>query len=156
MSKAAQQATTQIVRILIKAGQAAPTPPVGPALGARGVKSMDFCKLFNAQTAHLNPGTPTPTIITIQPDRSFTFTFHTPPVTWFLKRILGVDKGASEAAGRTEFGKGKETIGTVSLKHIYEIAKIKQRDEHLKNVHLKDLAKSVMGTCRSMGIKVVA
>ncbi|KAI0290192.1 ribosomal protein L11, N-terminal domain-containing protein [Multifurca ochricompacta] len=93
----------QFVRLLIAAGKAAPTPPVGPALGARGVRSMDFCKEFNARTAHISPGVPIPTMINIQPDRSFTFVTKTPTGA-------GIEKGT----GRP----GHETVGTVSLKHV--------------------------------------
>lgn len=166
MSKAAANARAQIVvcdrlsesffndlvtddhqRLVIQAGKAAPTPPVGPALGARGVKSMDFCKEFNARTAHIEPGVPTPTLITVQPDRSFTFITKTPPTAYFLKKAAGVEKGAARA--------GQEITGTVSLKHIYEIAKIKSRDEHLKHLSLQSIASTVIGSARSIGIQVV-
>ncbi|KAJ3551859.1 hypothetical protein NM688_g4465 [Phlebia brevispora] len=96
MSKAVAKARAQIVRILVPAGKAAPTPPVGPALGARGVKSMDFCKEFNARTAHLEPGIPTPTLITVQPDRTFSFIIKTPPTTYFLKQAAGIEKGTGK------------------------------------------------------------
>jgi len=137
----------QVVRILIQAGKAAPTPPIGPALGARGVKSMDFCKEFNARTAHIEPGVPTPTLITVQPDRSFTFITKTPPTTYFLKKAAGITKGT----GRP----GHEVTGTISLKHVYEIAKIKATDEHLKHLRLEAIASTVVGTARSLGIQVV-
>ncbi|KAI0069003.1 ribosomal protein L11 [Artomyces pyxidatus] len=146
MSKAAAT-KAQVVRILIAAGKAAPTPPVGPALGARGVKSMDFCKEFNARTAHITPGVPTPTLITIQPDRSFTFITKTPPTAYFLKKAAGIEKGT----GRP----GHETVGTVSLKHVYEIAKIKATDEHLKHLRLEAIARTIIGTARTLGVQVV-
>ncbi|GLB33622.1 putative ribosomal protein L11/L12 [Lyophyllum shimeji] len=110
MSKAASKAKAQVVRLLIPAGKAAPTPPVGPALGARGVKSMDFCKEFNAKTAHLEQGVPTPTLITVQPDRSFTFITKTPPASYFLKKAAGIEKGTGKP--------GHEITGTISLKHV--------------------------------------
>ncbi|KAJ7068103.1 mitochondrial 54S ribosomal protein YmL19 [Mycena amicta] len=88
-------------RLLVPAGKAAPTPPVGPALGARGVKSMDFCKEFNARTAHIEQGVPVPTLITIQPDRSFTFITKTPPTSYFLKQVAGIDKGAGKPGHET-------------------------------------------------------
>jgi len=163
MSKAALAARAQLVvshetlnrnayrnssqRILIPAGKAAPTPPVGPALGARGVKSMDFCKEFNARTSHVEPGVPTPTLITVQPDRSFTFITKTPPTSYFLKKAAGIEKGT----GRP----GHEIIGTISVKHVYEIAKIKQTDEHLKHLKLESIARSVIGTARTLGVQVV-
>lgn len=147
MSKAAQKAREQIVRLLIPAGKAAPTPPVGPALGARGVKSMDFCKEFNAKTAHIEPGVPTPTLIRVQPDRTFTFVTKTPPVSYFLKKTTGIEKGT----GRP----GHDIIGTITLKHVYEIAKIKSTDEHMKSLPLESIARMIVGSARSLGIQVV-
>lgn len=147
MSKAAQKAREQIVRLLIPAGKAAPTPPVGPALGARGVKSMDFCKEFNARTAHIEPGVPTPTLIRVQPDRTFTFVTKTPPVSYFLKKTTGIEKGT----GRP----GHDIIGTITLKHVYEIAKIKSADEHMKSLPLESIARMIVGSARSLGIQVV-
>ncbi|KAF4602238.1 hypothetical protein EYR40_005443 [Pleurotus pulmonarius] len=146
MSKAAA-ARAQVVRILIGAGKAAPTPPVGPALGARGVKSMDFCKEFNARTAHIEPGVPTPTLITVQPDRTFTFVTKTPPASYFIKKAAGIDKGP----GRP----GHEITGTISLKHVYEIAKIKSTDEHVKHLSLEAIARTIVGSARSLGVQVV-
>ncbi|KAF4574818.1 universal ribosomal protein uL11 family protein [Pleurotus pulmonarius] len=146
MSKAAS-ARAQVVRILIGAGKAAPTPPVGPALGARGVKSMDFCKEFNARTAHIEPGVPTPTLITVQPDRTFTFVTKTPPASYFIKKAAGIDKGP----GRP----GHEITGTISLKHVYEIAKIKSTDEHVKHLSLEAIARTIVGSARSLGVQVV-
>jgi large subunit ribosomal protein L11 len=134
-------------RILIPAGKAAPTPPVGPALGARGVKSMDFCKEFNARTAHVEPGTPTPTLITIQPDRTFTFITKTPPTSYFLKKAAGIEKGTGKPS--------HETVGTISLKHVFEIAKIKATDEHLKHLRLEAIASTIVGSARTLGVQVV-
>ncbi|KAH7920266.1 ribosomal protein L11 [Leucogyrophana mollusca] len=146
MSKALK-AKAQLVRLLVPAGKAAPTPPVGPALGARGVKSMDFCKEFNARTAHIEPGVPTPTLITVEPDRTFSFITKTPPTTYLLKKCAGIEKGT----GRP----GHEITGTISLKHVYEIAKIKARDEHLKHLKLESIASTVVGTARTLGVQVV-
>lgn len=134
--------------MLIPAGKAAPTPPVGPALGARGVKSMDFCKEFNARTAHLEPGVPTPTLITVQPDRSFTFVTKLPPASYLLKKAAGIEKGAGKP--------GHEVTATVSLKHVYEIAKIKASDEHMRHLPLESVARMIVGSARSLGIKVVS
>ncbi|KAG2077603.1 ribosomal protein L11 [Suillus decipiens] len=146
MSKALK-AKDQLVRILVPAGKAAPTPPVGPALGARGVKSMDFCKEFNARTAHIEPGVPTPTLITVEPDRTFSFITKTPPTTYLLKKTAGLEKGA----GRP----GHEVTGTISLKHVYEVAKIKAKDTHLKHLKLESIASTVIGTAKSLGLQVV-
>lgn len=134
--------------MLIPAGKAAPTPPVGPALGARGVKSMDFCKEFNARTAHIEPGVPIPTLITVQPDRTFSFITKTPPATYFLKQAAGIEKGT----GRP----GHEVTGTITLKHVYEIAKIKATDEHMKTLPLESITRMIIGSARSLGVQVVA
>jgi large subunit ribosomal protein L11 len=108
---------------------------------------MDFCKEFNARTAHLSPGVPIPCVITIQPDRSFTFITKTPTVSYFLKSITGIDKGTARA--------GHEKLGTISLKHVYEIAKIKRRDDHMQGLSLESIARGVVGSARSMGIEVI-
>ncbi len=89
---------------------------------------MDFCKEFNARTAHIEPGVPTPTLITIQPDRTFTFITKTPPVSYFLKKTAGIEKGSGTP--------GQAIIGTISLKHVYEIAKIKATDDHMKHLRV--------------------
>ncbi|KIJ70274.1 hypothetical protein HYDPIDRAFT_104958, partial [Hydnomerulius pinastri MD-312] len=145
MSKAKGQ--VHLVRLLIGAGKASPSPPVGPALGARGVKSMDFCKEFNARTAHIEPGVPIPTMIHVQPDRTFSFITKTPPTTYLLKKVSGLEKGPARP--------GHEITGTISLKHVYEIAKIKARDEHLKHLKLESIASTVVGTARTLGLQVV-
>ncbi|KAF4619523.1 hypothetical protein D9613_005484 [Agrocybe pediades] len=147
MSKASAKARAQFVRLLIPAGKAAPTPPVGPALGARGVKSMDFCKEFNARTAHIEPGVPVPTIITVQPDRTFTFITKSPPASYFIKQAAGIEKGTGKP--------GHDIIGSISLKHIYEIAKIKAGDEHMKTLPLESVARMLVGSARSLGVQVV-
>ena len=108
---------------------------------------MDFCKEFNARTAQIEPGVPTPTLITVQPDRSFTFVTKTPPVSYFLKRASGIEKGSAKP--------GHDILGTISLKHVYEIAKIKATDEHLKHLTLEAIARTVIGSARSLGIQVV-
>jgi len=140
---------------LVKAGQATPASTVGPALGARGVKAMDFCKIFNAQTSHFNPGIPIACVININPDRTFTFITKTPPVPWFIKETLGLDKGSGLAKGNYPTSKGTQIIGQLSLKHVYEIARIKSQDDVNKNRDLKAIALSVIGTCRSLGVEVI-
>ncbi|TNY24664.1 ribosomal protein L11 [Rhodotorula diobovata] len=149
MSKPAQ-AAAQIVRLVVPAGKATAAPPVGPALGARGVKSIDFVKDFNARTASLVAGTPTPVLITIQPDRTFTFVTKSPPTMHLIKTAAGIETGSGET-GRPNVS----PAGTLSMKHVYEIAKIKQRDDHLRHIPLESLAKSVVGSCRSAGVAVV-
>ncbi|KAI8328779.1 50S ribosomal protein L11 [Chlamydoabsidia padenii] len=142
-----QQAAEVLVRLLVSAGKASPQPPVGPALGARGVKSMDFCKQFNDKTKHIATDTPIPTVITIKPDRTFTFITKTPPTTFLLKRAAGIDKGAQKP--------GSEIVGQVSLKHVYEIAKLKQQDANLKHLSLESICGSIIGVAKSVGIQVV-
>lgn len=109
-----------VVRLLVPAGKASAQPPVGPALGSKGVKAMDFAKEFNARTGHLEVGIPTPAIITINPDRTFTFKTRTPPTSLLLKRAAGITSGSGKP--------GTEIAGTITMKHIYEIAKIKMQD----------------------------
>ncbi|CAO3596966.1 unnamed protein product [Absidia cylindrospora] len=142
-----QQAAEVLVRLLVSAGKASPQPPVGPALGARGVKSMDFCKQFNDKTKHIITDTPVPTVITIKPDRTFTFITKSPPTTFLLKRSAGVQKGAQKP--------GTEIVGNVSLKHVYEIAKLKQQDTNLKHLSLESICGSIIGVAKSIGIQVV-
>jgi large subunit ribosomal protein L11 len=108
---------------------------------------MDFCKEFNARTAHIEPGVPIPTLITVQPDRSFTFVTKTPPASYFLKKAAGIEKGAARP--------GHDITGTISLKHVYEIAKIKATDEHLKTLPLESIARMILGSARSLGVQVV-
>ncbi|KAI9014171.1 mitochondrial ribosomal protein L11 [Hyaloraphidium curvatum] len=142
---AAAKAVT--IKLVVPAGKAAPAPPVGPALGQRGVKAIDFCKQFNDRTKHLIPGTPTPCRITVNPDRTFSFVTKSPPTGWLLKKAAGIEKGAARP--------GEEVAATLSVKHIYEIAKIKQVDKHGGGKPLEVAARAVAGQCRSIGIKVV-
>ncbi|GAM86591.1 hypothetical protein ANO11243_046050 [Dothideomycetidae sp. 11243] len=164
-------AKDQIVKLIVGAGQASPSPPVGPALGSKGVKSMDFCKEFNARTAQYVPGTPIPAMVTVRPDRSFTFELRTPPTATLLMSAAGVApvknklRGAGNTAGPTTIGRliaaqlnGNAklgTVGTVSLKHVYEIAKIKAQEPRLEGLGLEKIAKSVIAQAGSMGVLVV-
>ncbi|KAI1505363.1 ribosomal protein L11, N-terminal domain-containing protein [Biscogniauxia marginata] len=158
MSKARSAAAggvDQIVKLIVGAGQATPSPPVGPALGSKGVKSMDFCKEFNARTAHIIPGTPMPTRVTVRPDRTFHFDIRTPQTSWLIRNAAdlpigkkGKRKGSSNA--------GHDIVGTISLKHVYEIAKIKQTELRLSGLSLKGLCNSIIFQCKSIGIAVVA
>lgn len=108
------------------------------------------CKEFNARTAHLEPETPTPVIITIQPDRTFKFDVHTPPTSWLIKQAASIQKGSSATPPGLHVNES-QAAGSISLKHVHEIAKIKSKDNHLRLVPLENLAKSVIGTCKSMG-----
>lgn len=136
-----------LVKLVVEAGKAAPAPPVGPALGSKGVKAIDFCKEFNARTAIYNQGVPIPVIIQVKPDRTFTFEMKSPPTSWLLMKAAGVEKGSGKAL--------KEPVGEVSLKHIWEIAKIKKTDDRHKSVDLKAIVGSVISTAKVIGIKVV-
>ncbi|KAJ3011530.1 hypothetical protein HKX48_006790 [Thoreauomyces humboldtii] len=148
MSKAVSKAAVaQSLRLLVPAGKAAPVAPVGPALGQRGVKSMDFCKLFNERTKHYIPSIPISTAITIEANRTFSFVTKTPPTTWLLLQAAGVAKGSARP--------GDVIVGTVSVKHIYEIARIKSQDEAFRGVALKDVATRVLGSARGVGLNVV-
>ncbi|OAL71183.1 mitochondrial 54S ribosomal protein YmL19 [Trichophyton violaceum] len=145
-----------VVKLIVGAGQASPSPPVGPALGSKGVKSMDFCKReqeFNARTAHINVGTPIPARVTIRPDRSFTFDLRTPVTSWLLLQAAKVEPRKARIRGGER--PGRETIGNVSLKHVYEIAKIKQTELRLSGLSLQGLCMSIIAQAKSIGIKVV-
>ncbi|KAK4235131.1 ribosomal protein L11, N-terminal domain-containing protein [Achaetomium macrosporum] len=153
-ARAAAGGVDQVVKIIVGAGQASPSPPVGPALGSKGIKSMDFCKEFNARTQHIIPGTPMPVRVTVRPDRTFHFEIRTPQTSWLLLNAAeapigkkGQRKGASNP--------GKETVGTVSLKHVYEIAKIKQSELRLSGLSLEGLCRSIIYQAKSIGIAVV-
>lgn len=108
---------------------------------------MDFCKEFNTRTAHIEPGVPIPTLITVQPDRTFTFVTKSPPASYFIKQAAGIEKGTGKP--------GHELTGTISLKHVYEIAKIKASDDHMKTLPLESIARMLVGSARSLGVQVV-
>jgi large subunit ribosomal protein L11 len=133
------------IKLQVPAGKANPSPPIGPALGQRGLNIMEFCKAFNAATQDKEPGMPIPTVITAYADRSFTFVTKTPPVTFFLKRAAGIQKGA-QTAGRTE-------AGSITMEQAREIAAAKMPD--LNAYDVDGAVQMVIGSARSMGIKVV-
>jgi large subunit ribosomal protein L11 len=111
------------------------------------VNMVEFCKKFNEHTKKLTPGMPTPVMLTAFEDRTYDFKTKTPPTTWLLKQVSGVQKGTTAP--------GKELVGEVSSKQIYEIAKIKVQDEHLSDISLESLCKSIKATATSMGLKTV-
>ena len=133
------------IKLQVKAGQANPSPPVGPALGQRGLNIMEFCKAFNAATQKLEPGLPIPVIITAYSDRSFTFVTKTPPATVLLKKAAGIAKGSAAP--------NRDKVGKVARAQVEEIAKLKLVD--LNAADLEAAKKTVAGTARSMGIEVV-
>jgi large subunit ribosomal protein L11 len=133
-----------LVKLQIPAGQANPSPPVGPALGQHGVNIMEFCKAFNAQTKG-QEGTIVPAVVTIFTDRSFTFITKSPPAPVLLKKAAGIAKGSSEP--------NRNRVGQVSREQIREIAQLKMKD--LNSYELEAAMKTIEGTARSMGIEVV-
>jgi large subunit ribosomal protein L11 len=132
------------INLQVKAGQANPAPPIGPALGQRGVNIMEFCKSFNAKTKDMEQGTPIPVKITVFSDRSFTFEMKTPPASHFLKKAAGVESGSKET--------GRTVAGTVTMAQARDIAKIKLKD--LNTDDMDAAAKIIAGSARSMGLRV--
>ena len=132
------------IKLEIPAGQANPSPPVGPALGQRGLNIMEFCKAFNAATQNMDPGTPTPVIITAFADRSFAFETKTPPAAYFLRKAAGLPKGSSEP--------GREVVGQVTMAQVREIAEKKMVDLNANDIDAA--AKIIAGSARSMGLEV--
>ena len=136
---------TGYIKLEIKAGQANPSPPVGPALGQRGLNIMEFCKAFNAATQNMEPGTPTPVEITAYADRTFTFVTKTPPASYFLRKAAKLSKGSNNP--------GKEVAGKVTMDQVREIAETKMVDLNANDVDAA--AKIIAGSARSMGLEVV-
>jgi len=133
------------IKLVVPAGKANPSPPIGPALGQAGVNIMEFCKGFNAQTQGMEPGMPIPCVITVYQDRSFTFVMKTPPASYYLLKAAKVEKGSGTTSKDT-------VIGKVTKKQLEEIAKAKFKDMNAANI--ESAMKSIAGTARSMGIKV--
>ena len=135
---------TGYIKLQVPAGIANPSPPIGPALGQRGVNIMEFCKAFNAATNELEKGMPIPTIITVYADRSFSFETKTPPASFLLKKAARINKGATEP--------GKQTIGRVTRQQLREIAEVKMKDLNANDVDAA--AKIIEGSARAMGLEV--
>ena len=132
------------LKLQVKAGQANPSPPVGPALGQRGINIMEFCKAFNAKTQDMEPGAPCPTVISYYQDKSFTMEIKTPPASYFLKKAANKKSGANNP--------GKETVGTITVAQVREIAEAKMKD--LSANDIDQAMKIILGSARSMGIEV--
>ena len=132
------------IKLQVKAGQANPSPPVGPALGQHGVNIMEFCKAFNAATQGMEPGMPVPVVISVYNDRSFTFITKTPPATVLLKKAAGIDKGSGQP--------NTNKVGKVTRAQLEEIAKVKAPD--LNAADLESAVRIIAGSARSMGLDV--
>ena len=132
------------MKLQIPAGAANPSPPVGPALGQRGINIMEFCKAFNAKTQELENGAPCPTVITYYADKSFTMDIKTSPASYFLKKAAKLKSGAKEPS--------REIVGSVSKKQLQEIAEAKMKDLNAND--LESAMKIIAGSARSMGIEV--
>ncbi len=134
------------IKLQVPAGQANPSPPIGPALGQRGLNIMEFCKTFNAETQALEQGMPIPTVITVYADRSFSFETKSPPASYFIKKAAGVEKGSGEV-GRID------SVGKVTMAQLAEIAEAKKADLNANDVAAA--CRILAGSARSMGIEVV-
>ena len=133
------------INLQVPAGIANPSPPIGPALGQRGVNIMEFCKAFNAKTADMEKGSPLPTVITVYADRSFSFETKTPPATFLIKKALNLKSGSKEP--------GKVSAGKIKRSQLAEIAQVKMAD--LNAVDIESATKIIEGSARAMGLEVV-
>ena len=136
---------TGYIKLQVPAGTANPAPPIGPALGQRGVNIMEFCKAFNAATQELEKGAPIPTVITVYADRSFSFATKTPPASFLLKKAAKIQKGSAET--------GKVGAGTIRRSQLREIAEVKMKDLNAND--LDAASKIIEGSARAMGLSVV-
>lgn len=135
---------TGYIKLQCKAGQANPSPPIGPALGQRGVNIMEFCKAFNAQTQSFDAGTPLPVVITVFGDKSFIFSVKTPPASHFLKQAAKINKGSKDP--------GRTSAGFVTMDQCREIAGAKAKDLNANDIEAG--AKIIAGSARSLGLEV--
>ena len=137
---------TGYIKLTIPSGKANPSPPIGPALGQKGVNIMEFCKQFNAATSAMEPGTPLPVVITVYVDKSFDFITKTPPASFFLKKFAKIPKGSSAT-------KKEAFVGQVTMADCEEIAKIKMQDLNAND--LAAAARIIAGSAESMGLEVI-
>ena len=133
------------LKLQVPAGAATPSPPIGPALGQRGINIMEFCKAFNAASQEMEKGSPIPVIITYYQDKSFSFTMKTPPASYFIKKATRLKSGSSEP--------GREKVGEISRAELLKIAEAKMKD--LNAADVEAAARMIEGSARSMGIAVV-
>ncbi len=136
---------TGYIKLQVPAGAANPSPPIGPALGQRGVNIMEFCKSFNAQTGDVEKGTPLPTVITVYADRSFSFVTKTPPATYLLKKAANLKSGSKEP--------GKVSAGTIKRSAVQAVAEAKMKDLNANDIEAA--TKIIEGSARAMGLQVV-
>ena len=136
---------TGYIKLQVPAGKANPSPPIGPALGQRGVNIMEFCKAFNAQTAGEEAGTPLPTVITVYADRSFSFATKTPPASYLIKKAANLKSGSKEP--------GKVSAGTIKRSQLAQIAESKMKDLNANDIEAA--TKTIEGSARAMGLEVV-
>ena len=132
------------LKLQVPAGQANPSPPVGPALGQRGINIMEFCKAFNAKSGDMEPGAPCPTVITYYQDKSFSMEIKTPPASYYIKKAAKLKSGSQTP--------GKSTAGTITGKQVREIAEAKMKD--LNATSIEGAMQIIMGSARSMGVEV--
>ncbi len=133
-----------MLKLQVAAGDAKPSPPVGPALGQRGINIMEFCKAFNAKTADMEKGAPCPTVITYYADKSFTFEIKTPPASYYIKKAAKLQSGSKTP--------GRATAGSITAKQVREIAEAKMKD--LNATSIEGAMQIIMGSARSMGVEV--
>ena len=136
---------TGYLKLQVPAGSATPSPPIGPALGQRGINIMEFCKAFNAQSQDIEKGTPIPVVITYYQDKSFTFVMKMPPVSYLLRQAAGAGKGSATP--------GRSTVGDLTRDQVREIAEKKMKDLNAESVEAA--MRMVEGSARSMGLQVV-
>ncbi len=140
------------LKLQVKAGQANPSPPIGPALGQRGINIMEFCKAFNAKTQEMEPGSPVPTVITYYADKSFTFEMKTPPASYFLKKAAGLKPVGKRNRPKASTKPGREVAGTVTVAQVRQIAEAKMKDLSANDVEAA--MQIILGSAKSMGIEV--
>jgi large subunit ribosomal protein L11 len=136
---------TGYIKLQVPAGAANPSPPIGPALGQRGVNIMEFCKAFNAKTQEMEKGMPIPTVITVYADRSFTFDTKTPPASFLIKKAANLKSGSATP--------GKGSIGKITRSKLREIAELKMKDLNANDIEMA--TRTIEGSARSMGLEVV-
>ena len=140
------------LKLQVKAGQANPSPPIGPALGQRGINIMEFCKAFNAKTQEMEPGSPVPTVITYYADKSFTFEMKTAPASYFLKKAAGLKPVGKRNRPKASTKPGREVAGTVTVAQVRQIAEAKMKDLSANDVEAA--MQIILGSAKSMGIEV--